>query len=185
MKPAALFAFFAISALAQPRIQNARLEQRAVSGSLDATIRGIVSAQAAPVWIGYAAPMIPGERSMCCWNTTNNVTCQGCSLEPQVTQPGFPQTATPVRLEGATEFYILLRAEDRKIGKIRQFSIDCNIDAGGLPVYWITGVTAVQSIAFLESLMPAAAPTCDGPANHRRGHQRDCTASRSRSRRGA
>jgi HEAT repeat protein len=161
MKPA-LFALFALSALAQPRIQNARLEQRAVSGSLDATVRGIVSAQAAPVWIGYAAPQIPGERQMCCWNTTNNVTCQGCSLEPQVTQPGFPQQAAPVRLEGATEFYVLLRAEDRKVSKIRQFSIDCNIDAGGLPVYWITGVTAAQSIALLESLMPAAAPTFDG-----------------------
>jgi HEAT repeat protein len=32
--------------------------------------------------------------------------------------------------------------------------MDCNIDAGGLQVFWLTGVNAAQSVALLESLMP-------------------------------
>jgi hypothetical protein len=52
------------SALAQqPRVENARVETRTVSGGLDATLRAILSGQTAPAWIGYAEPMIPGDRS--------------------------------------------------------------------------------------------------------------------------
>jgi hypothetical protein len=148
----------AVSALAQPRLQNARLEQRAVSGSLNATVQGIVNAQSAPVWITYAAPMIPGDRQMCCWNTTNNITCQGCTLEPTPEgqlRPGFPAAPNVARLEGATEFYIFLRAEGKRIERVSHYSIDCNIDAGGLPVYVLTGVNGADSVAFLESLVPA------------------------------
>ena len=143
---------------AQPRLQNAKLETRAVSGSLESTFRGIVSAQAAPAWIGYAVPLIPGERNMCCWNTNNNVTCQGCTLEPQTNNPNFPQTAGVVRLEGASEFYVFYRIESKQVDKVRNFSVDCNVDAGGLPFYWLTGVNAAQSIALLESLLINGTP---------------------------
>src|SRR5205807_4907078 len=98
---------------------------------------------------------IAGERQMCCWNTNNNVTCQGCTLEPQTTNPTFPQTAAgTVRLEGASEFYVFFRIENKQVDKIRSFSIDCNVDAGGLPFYWLTGANAAQSVALLESLIP-------------------------------
>src|SRR5258708_14651 len=93
---------------------------------------------------------------MCCWNPNNNVTCQGCPLEPQTSNPSFPQTAgATVRLEGASEFYVFFRIENKQVDKIRSFSIDCNIDAGGLPFYWLTGVNPAQSVALLESLIPA------------------------------
>jgi HEAT repeat protein len=138
----------------QPRLQNARLETRAVSGSLDSTFRTIANSQAAPAWIGYAAPQIAGERSMCCWNTNNNVTCQGCTLEPQTGTTAFPPSSGTVRLEGASEFYVFFRVENKQVEKVRNFSIDCNVDAGGLPFYWLTGVNPAQSIALLESLIP-------------------------------
>src|SRR5271168_3321779 len=53
MKPLALL-LLAPALFAQPRLQNARQETRAVSGSLDAAFRAIVNAQTAPLWIGYA-----------------------------------------------------------------------------------------------------------------------------------
>src|SRR5215468_5838841 len=56
MKPLALLMLGVGIASGQPRMQNARLETRPVSGTLDATFRGIVSAQTAPAWIGYAVP---------------------------------------------------------------------------------------------------------------------------------
>jgi HEAT repeat protein len=39
---------------------------------------------------------------------------------------------------------------------VRSFSIDCNVDGGGLPFIWLTGVAPAQSVALLESLVPGA-----------------------------
>src|SRR5262249_51082686 len=51
---------------------------------------------------------------------------------------------------------VFFRVENRQVQKIRQFSIDCNIDAGGLQFFWLTGVNPAQSVALLESMIPNA-----------------------------
>ena len=156
MKPLTLLMMGVGIAFGQPRLQNARLETRAVSGSLDATFRAIVSSQSAPAWVGYAAPQIPGDRSMCCFNSINGVNYQGCALEGQaVTTPTFAPPDT-VRLEGASEFFVFFRIENKQVQKVRSFSIDCNVDGGGLPFIWLTGVNPAQSVALLESVIPNA-----------------------------
>jgi hypothetical protein len=146
-----LFAL-ALPLAAQPHLQNAHLETRAVSGSLDSTFRAILTAQTAPAWVAYAAPQVPGDRQMCCWNSNNGVTSNGCSLEQH---PGdnatFSGVNGTVHLEGAAEFYVFFRIESQQVDKIRSFSIDCNVDAGGLTLYWLTGVNAAQSVALLEA----------------------------------
>ena len=135
---------------AQPKLQNVKQQTRAVAGSLDATIRAIVAAQKDPAWIAYAAPRLPGDHQMCCWSNQS----AGCALEPQPDgRPAVAPSGT-VHLEGGLEFYIFLRIENQRLEKIRTFSIDCAIDGGGLPLYWLTGANAGQSIAFLESLVP-------------------------------
>jgi hypothetical protein len=135
----------------QPRLQNAKIENRAVQGPLDAAFRGIVNGQTSPAWIAYAAPQIPGERTMCCFNSNNGVSWQGCSLEPSMNGVTFGPGGGTVHLEGAPEFFVFFRIENKKVDKIRNFSMECNIDAGGLPVYWLTGVNAAQSVVLLES----------------------------------
>ena len=45
----------------QPRIQNAKLETRASSPSLDSALRTIVQAQSEPAWIGYSVPRSPRQ----------------------------------------------------------------------------------------------------------------------------
>jgi hypothetical protein len=148
MKLAAIFAS-AVSLLAQqPRISNARLETRAVSGRLEGTFRAILNAQASAAWVGYAEPMIPGHRKSCCWDDGG-----GCSLERHAGDRGVtlaaPQT---VKLEGPTHLVILLRVENHLTGKIRTLTPECDLDAGGLPLIWLTGVTAPESIRFLSSI---------------------------------
>jgi len=137
----------------QPRLQNAKVENRVVAGTLDSTFSGIVNAQTSPAWIAYAAPQISGDRTMCCFSTINGVSWQGCSLEPNNLNVIFGPGGGTVHLEGAAEFYVFYRVEDKKVGKIRNFSIDCNIDAGGLAVYFLTGVNAAQSVGLLEGLI--------------------------------
>ncbi len=156
MKHAWLIALAGAACLsAQPHLQNAKLENRAVTGSLDSTFRGIVSAQSSPAWIAYAAPQIPGDRTMCCFNTVNGISWQGCSLEPNQQSVTFGPAGAKIYLEGAPEFYVFYRIEDKQVARVRDFSLECNIDAGGLPVYFLTGVNAAQSVALLESLVPA------------------------------
>lgn len=137
------------SALAQqPRVENARLETRAVSGGLEAMFRGIVAAQSSPAWVGYSVPITAGDHQMCCWN--NNVMC-GCSLEQHGDNHGVSiySGSQSVKLEGPRELVILFRVESHQTGKIRTFTPECNLDAGGLPFLWLTGVTPPESIRLL------------------------------------
>jgi hypothetical protein len=60
-----------------------------------------------------------------------------------------PQT---VKLEGPTHLVVLLRVENHQTGKIHTFSPECDLDAGGLPLIWLTDVTAPESIRFLLSI---------------------------------
>src|ERR1700733_14352892 len=145
MKLAAIFAS-AISVLAQrPRISNAQLETRPVTGGLEATLQAILKAQASPAWVGYAEPIIRGDRQGCCWNDGG-----GCLLERHSGDQGItvasPQT---VKLEGPTHLVVLLRVENHQTGKIHTFTPECDLDAGGLPLIWLTGVSAPESIRFL------------------------------------
>ena len=156
---AALIGACAATLVAQPapKLQNAKVETRAVSGSLDATVRAIVAAHDDPAWIGYTEPAVPGDRQMCCFNSINGVASFGCSLEPSQGNIVFPaDTNGVVRLEGPSEFYLFLRVERRKVEKVRTFSPDCPIDGGGLPIYWLTGASAAESVRFLASLVPGA-----------------------------
>lgn len=119
---------------AQPsRLENAHVQVRAVHGDLEAQFRAIAAAEEAPVWVGYQEPIVPGHNQWCseALEGRNSVT----------------------HLEGPKEFYVLYRIEAHKIGKIRTASPECMIDAGGLPLYWLTGVSAPESIAFLERLI--------------------------------
>jgi HEAT repeat protein len=58
--------------------------------------------------------------------------------------PGTPPTVV-----------ILLRAEKGQVGRVGAYSVDCGLDAGGLPVLWLTGIPPAQSLGFLESLVSA------------------------------
>jgi HEAT repeats len=159
MKLAPIFAG-ALSLLAQqPRVSNARLETRQVSGGLESTFRAILSSQATAAWVGYAEPIVPsdrtGDRQSCCWNGGG-----GCSLEPLSGDRGVtvagPQT---VKLEGPTHLVVLYRVENHQTGKILTFTPECNLDAGGLPLIWLTGVTAPESIRLLLSIARSASGT--------------------------
>jgi HEAT repeat protein len=153
MKNAALIACIAaVCAFAQqPRISNARLENREATGGLDTVMRAILAAQSAPAWVGYAVPIVKGDRQMCCWNNGN--VC-GCSLESRNQNTGsVVNSGTPVRLEGPTHLVVLYRVEDHKVDKVRTFTPDCELDAGGLQFIWLNGVQPADSIRYLVPLV--------------------------------
>src|ERR1017187_5381421 len=59
-----------------------------------------------------------------------------------------------IHLEPPDHAVILFRVEANTVGRIRSLSPDCEIDAGGLPVHWLTDVAPAQSVALLASYVP-------------------------------
>jgi hypothetical protein len=115
------------SLFAQPKIENAKLDTRAVSGSLEGAFRTLSSSSSSgdPAWIGYTVPQVLGERSMC----------------------------GTVALEGGREFVVLYRVAAGQVEKIRTYATDCTFDAGDLPLHWLTGVDGSQSALLLASFV--------------------------------
>src|SRR2546427_7110281 len=110
-----------------PRVTNAKLETRTVSGSLAAEFRSLVERQTGPAWVGYTVARIPGERSMCCGNYDDSPAgCGTCRLEAR--DGGVNMTSgekRTVKLEGPRNMLVLFRVEKGAVGKIRAFSEDC------------------------------------------------------------
>src|SRR5687767_1458756 len=109
----------------QPAITNANLQTMPAGNNLDAAIRTAIGKQSTAAWIGYAVPKIPGEQQSCCWSNDS----RGCGLEGKTAGP-LASPGGPVKLEGPTHIAVLFRAEQGAVVKIRQFSIDCPLDAG-------------------------------------------------------
>lgn len=158
------------SAASPVRITNAKLQPVAASGALTAQIKGLIDQSAQPAWIAYLQPIVDSTLGGCCgnWSDGHTVCCGGCALEERM--PGASGTAGtvqaapgPIKLEGASEFIVLVRVEAQRIERIRVFSGDCDLDAGGLVVHVLNGVRAADSIAFLESTLQT------WPTNDRKG----------------
>lgn len=153
---------------AQPRIGNAQMATQPAPRPLEQGVRSLVKAQAEPAWIGYAVPVVSGDRRMCCAGSGNTyisgsvvivdgqACCTPCNLEPSRgtarTSAAAQPPSGPVKLEGTDRMIVLLRAADGQVERIRVFSEDCEIDGGGRRVLWLEGVAPADSIALLESL---------------------------------
>ncbi len=153
-----------IAASQQPPISNANLQTASAAGGLEAAVRAAIGRQTGPAWIGYAVAKLPGDNQSCCWSDDG----RGCGLEGNRNRNMQPARTGPVQLEGPTHVAVLLRAEGGKVGKIRTFTIDCPIDAGGLALHWLTAVKPAESVAML--VRQAAEETATG---ERRKSSRD------------
>ncbi len=144
-----------------PRFVNARLEQRSAAGGLDATFRALARNASGPLWIGYAVPIVAGNRSICCSDSSGSWadgerTCGPCHLEENRASSMDLQDAPRVKLEATATLLVLFRAADHRVMKIRSFTDTCALDAGGLQVYWLTEVRPPESVALLEGFLRGA-----------------------------
>lgn len=119
----------------QPDIVNAKVETRALSGSLAAEFQKVESAAGSPMWMAYTIQMVPRRWSMCGDDSQNR----------------------KVYLEGPDMLVMLFRFENRALERVRTSTVNCQFDGGGLPVMLLTGVSPAQSIELLASLVPKAA----------------------------
>jgi uncharacterized protein YcnI len=137
-----------------PRTENAKVEQRAVAGNFAQTIEAWAKSADHAQWLAYSVPAVSGDRQVCCgnWNGHNG-NCGPCRLEGSDHGNSINLRDDKIKLEGPQSLIVLLRADARKIGKIRVVSEDCTIDAGGLQVIWMTGVNPAESVRYLEAIV--------------------------------
>lgn len=168
-------ALAAVLAAQQPRIENGSVTAQPAGSPFAQSFRALVSSQPDVAWIAYSMPVVDRERVMCCFDSgttfvngmVSNASgcCGACRLEPSSSgtsiSPRSDATSPSgaVKLEGADRMVVLYRVADRKVDRVRVFSEDCRLDAGGRPVRWLENVRPADSIALLESLAPIAAGT--------------------------
>jgi hypothetical protein len=122
---------------AQPKLLvNAKVDTRSAAGGLEREFKALLTAQPQPAWIAYEVPAVRGAEMGCEYVRDNY------------------STAGIVHLEPPDHAVILFRVESNTVGKLRSLSPDCEIDAGGLPVHWLTDVAPAQSIALLATYVP-------------------------------
>jgi HEAT repeat protein len=136
MKPV-LCLLAAMPLMAQPKLLvNAKVDTRSAAGGLEHEFQALLTAQPQPAWVGYDVPAVRGAE-------------MGC----EYVRDGYG-TAGIIHLEPPDHAVILFRVEGNTVGKLRSLSPDCEIDAGGLAVHWLTEVAPAQSVALLATYVP-------------------------------
>jgi hypothetical protein len=147
---ALVFAAISLGQGSQPVVTNAAFDSRTFSGTLADAMRST-----SPHWFGYAAKAAPRGDGGCCWGTGAGY---GCGLEGRTSSTTIDggTKPKPIELEGPSEVGILFRVENGTVGKVQVYSLQCPLDAGGLPFTWMTGVPADASLRYLETLVASS-----------------------------
>jgi len=125
------------------RFVNARVETRVADGALGRQLAALPAGRKDAMWIGYSVPAVPGD-SGCEADRPARIYLEGRPKKPEVRQEPT---------EGTRVMTVLFRAEAGRFQRVRQVSSDCELDAGGLPVLWLTNVSAAQSVAALKDFV--------------------------------
>jgi hypothetical protein len=134
---AALVASAVLVASAQAPVVNAKLERRTVTQGLAREIQAVADRGTA-AWIGYGVPLL--RRSNAAPGLSNRWGGQ-CRLEPP------------------TDLVVLVRAEAKTLIELRSLYVDCDVDAAGMPLVWLDGVNADESVKWLASIIGPATAT--------------------------
>ena len=139
MRTALLLLAAALPAAAQPRkLVNAQVDTRSAASGLESVFRPLVTAQPQPAWIAYTVPAARGRQFGC---------------DSYWRDGEFTVAGGTVHLEPPSEALVLFRVDANQVGKIRTLAPDCDIDAGGVPVHWLTDVRPSDSVALLVSFV--------------------------------
>jgi hypothetical protein len=142
------------------QVVNAQSVVAPSAGNVEGAVQQIVRSAKGIAWIAYDAPVNEPHAQMCCFDSFQEGEKKGwrnggCSLKESSSSVTFNQgddksSAQPVERD---TFTIFLRANGGVIDRVRMFSSDCRVDAGGLPLTRLAAVRGEESVAFLASLI--------------------------------
>jgi hypothetical protein len=117
-----------------PTVVNGTIDVRPLTGALDRELDALIARTTDPMWVGYSVATTSRGDDGGCWSSND----------------GFGiRRVGPLKLEGSDIVYVLYRVADRRVDRIRLASSECPLDAGGLTVRWLTGVSATASLDWL------------------------------------
>lgn len=123
--------------------------------------------QSEPSWVAWKVPSVNGRSQSCCWYSNNNEQWAGCGIEPRSANEAMtrPQQPTgPVPLEAGTSLLVMARVVGGSVERVRMFSDDCPIDAGGRTIRLLQNVSPDASVAWLSDQIGASLKA-DGRSN--------------------
>ena len=164
MNVLALAAIVGILPLQQPQVTNGTVVP--VTTTIERAVAA-AAAEAEPSWVAWNAPAVNGRSQSCCWYSNNDDRWYGCGLEPRAAgapEVKPPQPAGPVRLEGGTTLLVMARVSGGRVERVRSFSDDCPLDAGGRTIRLVENVAPEAGVRFLSGLI-ASQSSGDGRSN--------------------
>jgi HEAT repeat protein len=151
VRTALLLLAAALPAAAQPKkLVNAQVDTRSAAAGLESVFRQLLTAQPQPAWIAYTVPAARGRQFGC---------------DSYWRDGEFTVAGGTVHLEPPSEALVLFRVDANQVGKIRTLAPDCDIDAGGVPVHWLTGVRPAESVALLVTFVTGPERGVDSAMN--------------------
>jgi len=153
-----------ISALLAPGVVGAQTLRQQID---------TIAAKGSVAWIAYQVPMVGGPRRMCCFDSSTQASagcCGRCQLERSDgvvltdVEPASPAVSRIV-VEAPSEMRVFVRVENRAVSRIRTFSLDCDVDAGGATVTALENVPVNDSVAWLTTVV--ALPSDAGDSRNR------------------
>jgi HEAT repeat protein len=121
------------------------VDTRSAAAGLEREFKTLASAQPQPAWIGYTAPVLEGH-----------------SLGCELVSPNGWWAPGVVHLESPDHMVVLFRVESSAVERVRAISPDCEIDAGGAPVHWLSDGRPAESIAMLSAMAALPGRAADG-----------------------
>src|SRR5580704_16088962 len=129
----------ALPLVAQPKLLvNANLDTHSAGGGLEAAFKPLLTASPQPAWIGWAVPSVRSYNMGCEYVFRDGQMASGQGV---------------VHLEPPDHAVIMMRVDQNAVSRIRYVSPDCEIDAGGVPMHWLTDVQPAQSVALLATMV--------------------------------
>ena len=155
-----------------PQIISGQVQMRAAAADFQNQFRAIVHGETSPGWVGYSAPLVQGLRLGCCgmdgaeWV---NAHCDSCLMEGDTisTSVASGGRAQQTGSKSASRMALFFHAQHGSVQQILLLSENCELDTGGLPVIWITGVRPQQSVALLTSFVVSARAWSAGESGER------------------
>jgi hypothetical protein len=125
------------------------VEERQAAGGLERTVAAAARAHASAAWIAYSVPAIPGDHNRCEPDRPRRMYLEGRPARNADPDPAGASAGPP------PDLVVLFRVDAGKVQKLRVAAVDCELDAGGLPLVWLTGATSADSIAMLRGIVSA------------------------------
>jgi hypothetical protein len=143
-----------------PKVQNANVQTRALSGSLESALSSLAAESASgPLWAGYLVEEVAGQKFTCCGTSSDEAyRCGTCRLERDSASGSSSRSGSlpeevdkVVHLEDSGhQIAVLFRLEGKAAQRIRVASETCTLDAGGLRLVWLTGIRGDDSVTVLK-----------------------------------